>query len=590
MGQEQDKFFHNLEKINYFYREIFLELMNKKFSLFTNLFDLFDIKNTVSLFGSYYNRIFYNPLQIFALFNKYLKSFEALINNFRKEYFNLLEKKDINKTLPDFKEPYWYNNIFLKFLCEHYSLFASLLKDCSKEFRFSDNNEDFFNLYKDHFLQMISPRNYFFLNPKIFFSLLDNNCENFVKGLENFLADLKSSKNIFTVSMSKKEYFELGKDIATTPGKVIYQNKLLQLIYFQPKEKTFDIPIFIVPPIINKYYILDLSREKSLIRWLVEKNFQVFVISWVNPYKELSDIGFEDYVLEGVSASCEHLIHKLGYKKFNFVGYCIGGTLLAVALAYFKKKKMNIANSSTFLTTLIDFSKLGDLAYFINDKFLEYINTNIKEKGVFSAEYLINAFNLIKPKELFWYFVMNNYIFGKAPPTLDFLYWNYDSTNLTFQMYYDFIHKIYLKNLLVEPNSISCGGVKINMKNISIPVFALAAKKDHITLWESVYNSLKFFGSKNKTFCLTNAGHIAGVINPETNSKYSHVLGGYKDSLAPNSWVDRNVSCQFSWWKSWYKWLLVRSGKFTDAIQYQKLSCIEPSPGSYVKKNYKDLH
>lgn len=432
----------------------------------------------------------------------------------------------------------------------------------------------------NQFIDALSPSNFAFSNPEVIRESLESGMSNIVKGMENFLLDIKKSGSLLTISTTDTSYFKIGKNLATTKGKVILQNDLMQLICYKPKKKTHSIPIFILPPWINKYYILDLSEENSLIKWLVENNFQVFLVSWVNPTKELADKDFEDYLRQGVIEPLEY-IQKLGFEKVNAAGYCIGGTLLAIALSYYKAQNINIINSATFLTTLVDFANPGEIGALINKSTIGYIENKVSEVGYLDGKYLSNSFSLIRANDLVWSYFVNNYLLGKSPVAFDILYWNSDSTNLPAKMYIYYLKNMYIDNLLISPNSVKMLGVKINLSDIDVPSFSLAAKSDHIALWKSVYEGVKLFGG-DRTFCLTEAGHVAGVVNPATSNKYSHMLSNSVPD-DPEKWLENATTLNGSWWNSWNKWLSANSGNLVKAIDYNSLPIIEPAPGSYVK-------
>lgn len=334
--------------------------------------------------------------------------------------------------------------------------------------------------------------------------------------------DIKKSGGLLNISTTDTSSFQIGKNLAITKGKVIFQNDLVQLICYEPKKKTHAIPIFVIPPWINKYYIMDLSEKNSLIKWLVDNNFQIFLVSWVNPTKELAHKDFENYLQEGVIEPLEY-IRKLGFEKVNAVGYCIGGTLLAIALSYYKSKNDPIINSASFFTTLVDFSSPGEIGALINKSTIDYIENKVSEVGYLDGKYLSNSFSLIRANDLVWSYFVNNYLLGKSPAAFDILYGNSDATNLPAKMYIYYLKNMYINNLLKTPGALEMLGVKINLADVDIPSFSLAAKGDHIALWQSVYDGVKLFKGQ-RTFCLTEAGHVAGVVNPATSNKYSHMV------------------------------------------------------------------
>jgi polyhydroxyalkanoate synthase len=355
----------------------------------------------------------------------------------------------------------------------------------------------------------------------------------------------------------------------------------MQLICYKPKEQAHAVPIFIIPPCINKYYILDLSPNNSLISFLLENNFQVFLISWVNPDSAMVEKNFEDYLKEGLLESCEYIL-KLGYQKINFVGYCIGGTFLAILLSYLKSKKLDYVNSATFLTTLLDYDNPGELSVFINKSTIAHIETDMQQKGYFDGRYLSNSFSLLRANDLVWSFFVNNYLLGKSPMPFDLLYWNADSTNLPAKMFSYYLRNMYINNLLKVPNALTLLDTTIDLGNIDCNSFFVAAKDDHIALWRSIYQGMKLLNG-NKVFCLTDSGHIAGIVNPPSSSKYSYRIN---DDLSLNSeeWFTTAKEHNGSWWIHWLQWLQDNNkDKLIQAIDYKNLKAIEEAPGSYVR-------
>ncbi len=355
----------------------------------------------------------------------------------------------------------------------------------------------------------------------------------------------------------------------------------MQLICYKPENNSYAIPIFIVPPWINKYYILDLSKHNSLVKWLVKNNFQVFLVSWVNPGKELANTNFEDYIKQGIIEPYKQ-IQQLGFNQINAVGYCIGGTLLAAALAVLKNKHLNYVNNATFLTTLIDFADPGEIGAFINKATLDLIKQEVKKKGYLDGKYISHSFSLIRVNDLVWSFFVNNYLLGKQPNAFDILYWNSDATNLPQKMYLYYLKNMYIDNLLKIPGKLTMLDSKIDLSKVTVPIFSLAAKADHIALWHTVYDGMKLFGSKDKTFCLTEAGHVAGIINPAGQRKYSYNIG-YNFADNAENWLKTSKAHHNSWWNCWLKWLQDKSGDLQKSINYNDLFYIEKAPGSYVK-------
>jgi len=576
-----DDVIENIKKAGIYYQEIIMQLAQNK-SLPPMPSDLYDADKSTEIASKLFEQIFEHPEKFTNINLEYIHNLQKLIADSVAKFTGKKsdDQQDLSFTDKRFRDPAWQQSLYFAFIKKYYMISADWIKKTVGQYELDNDGKRFLEFITSQFIDALSPSNFAFSNPEVIRESLESGMSNIVKGMENFLLDIKKSGSLLTISTTDKSYFKIGKNLATTKGMVIFQNDLIQLICYAPKKKVHSIPIFILPPWINKYYILDLSEENSLIKWLVENNFQVFLVSWVNPTKELADKDFEDYLHQGVIEPLEH-IQKLGFEKVNAAGYCIGGTLLAIALSYYKAHNSNIINSATFLTTLVDFSTPGEIGALINKSTIGYIENKVSEVGYLDGQYLSNSFSLIRANDLVWSYFVNNYLLGKSPVAFDILYWNSDSTNLPAKMYIYYLKNMYIDNLLKNPECIEMLGVKINLSHIDVPSFSLAAKSDHIALWKSVYEGVKLFGGE-RTFCLTEAGHVAGVINPATSNKYSHMMSSnILDD--PDKWLESAKIHNGSWWNSWNKWLSANSGKLIKSIDYNSLSMIEPAPGSYVK-------
>ncbi|WP_202149784.1 PHA/PHB synthase family protein [Candidatus Sarmatiella mevalonica] len=411
----------------------------------------------------------------------------------------------------------------------------------------------------------------------------DQNFQNILSGLDKLIQDLAKCRDVLNIG-HYQEHFRFSKDIAATPGKVIAQNDLTQLICYKPKTKTHAIPIFLVPPCINKYYIFDLSKTNSFISFLVKNNFQVFVISWVNPDQTLFHKRFEDYIQEGVIDNLKH-IQALNFNKINVLGYCIGGTMLATALAYLQHTQYaTLISAVTFVTTMLDFTKPGRLSGLITQSTLALIKEEVEQTGYFHGKYLARTFNVLRAKDMIWSVIINKYFLGADLPKIDILYWNADSTNLSGKMYIFCLKKLYLGNILKEPNALQILGRDINLSKIKYPTFCLATQRDHIVPWKAAYYSAKLLGS-NVVFCLSGSGHVAGVINPIKDGKYYYKINenSVHDS-GSMAWEKSSKKIAGSWWGYWLKWLKQHSGEMVNAIDYSKMHYLEKAPGSYAMR------
>ncbi len=446
------------------------------------------------------------------------------------------------------------------------------------------------DFYTRQFVDAMAPSNFVMTNPEVLRTTLESRGENLVKGLQNLLDDLERGKGQLHIKMTDLEAFELGENIAVTPGKVVYQNDLIQLLQYEPTTKTVaKRPLMIIPPWINKYYILDLRPKNSFIKWAVEQGHTVFVLSWVNPNEALARKSFEDYMLEGPLAAMDAIAKATGETDLNVIGYCLGGTLLASTLAYMKAKGDTRVVSATFLTTLTDFSEAGELSVFIDEEQLAALEERMNKQGYLAGSDMATTFNMLRANDLIWSFVVNNYLMGKDPFPFDLLYWNSDSTRMPAVMHSYYLRNMYQENRLVQPGGIVLDGVPIDLTTVDTPVFMLSTREDHIAPWTSTYAAVNLFSGPVK-FCLAASGHIAGVVNPPASEKYSHWIGSGRNPKKPETWLKNAKEEPGSWWPEWQKWVERHDGGQVPARKPGdgKLKVIEDAPGSYVAVKAQD--
>ncbi|MDD9875877.1 MAG: class I poly(R)-hydroxyalkanoic acid synthase, partial [Magnetovibrio sp.] len=390
---------------------------------------------------------------------------------------------------------------------------------------------------------------------------IESGGENLLKGLENLLEDLEEGGGNIKIKMTDAEAFTVGENIATAPGKVVFRNDLMELLQFDPStDEVAKTPLLIVPPWINKYYILDLREKNSFIRWAVDQGHTVFVISWVNPDAELAAKSFADYMLEGPVAAIDAVEKATGEKKVNCIGYCIGGTLLASALAYMTAKGTDKkVNSATFFTTMVDFEDAGELGVFIDEEQLTSLEKKMNERGYLEGGEMATTFNMLRSNDLIWSFVINNYLLGKDPFPFDLLYWNSDSTRMPAAMHSFYLRKMYLENKLVEPGGIELDGVKLDLRDIKVPSYIVSTREDHIAPWKSTYRATQLYSGKTR-FVLAGSGHIAGIVNPPSKPKYGYWTNDKLPETA-DSWLGGAEAHDGSWWPDWDKWTKKLSGK-----------------------------
>jgi polyhydroxyalkanoate synthase len=491
-----------------------------------------------------------------------------------------------------FRDPLWEESQLFDFIKQSYLLSARWMQATVNEVEGMDSKTakkvDF---YTRQFVDAMAPSNFVMTNPEVLRTTMETGGENLVKGLENLLDDLERGKGTLSIKMTDLEAFKIGDNIAVTPGKVVYQNDLMQLIQYSPKtEQVAKRPLLIIPPWINKFYILDLREKNSFIKWAVEQGQTVFVVSWVNPDEELAQKSFEDYMIEGPFAAIDAIEAATGETELNVIGYCLGGTLLASTLAYLSGKPkskpgpdISRIKSATFFTTMTDFEEAGELGVFIDEEQLAALENQMSQKGYLEGASMATTFNMLRANDLIWSFVVNNYLLGKDPFPFDLLYWNSDSTRMPAAMHSFYLRRMYQENRLVKPGGIELQGVPIDLAKIQTPVFMLSAREDHIAPWKSTYALTQHVSGPAK-FVLAASGHIAGVVNPPAANKYCYWTNT-RNPKDPEAWLDKAAEHAGSWWPEWAKWVgKFAGGKAPARVPGEgKLKPVEDAPGSYVQ-------
>ncbi len=441
------------------------------------------------------------------------------------------------------------------------------------------------DFYTRQYIDALSPSNFLLTNPEALRETVASGGQNLVKGLNHLLEDLtRGNGGELRVKMTDTEAFRLGENIAVTRGKVVFQNELIQLIQYDPfTEEVYARPLLIIPPWINKYYILDLRENNSFIRWAVEQGHTVFVISWVNPDERLAHKSFEDYLLEGALAALDAVERATGEATANVIGYCLGGTLLACALGYLAAKKDKRIHSATFFVSMIDFARPGELEVFIDESQIAALERRMEQRGYLEGSEMATTFNMLRANDLIWSFVVNNYLLGRDPFPFDLLYWNSDSTRMPAAMHSFYLRNMYLKNRLREPGGITLAGVPIDVTQVKVPAYVVSTVEDHIAPWKSTYAGAKLLAGPAR-FVLAGSGHIAGIINPPAANKYCYWTNEVLPD-GPDEWLKSAAQHPGSWWTDWGKWLGKRGGEKVPARVPGKgeLKAIEDAPGSYVK-------
>lgn len=474
----------------------------------------------------------------------------------------------------------WKESPVHNYLKQSYLLTSRWLTDMVTESTLDDASKNKCEFYTRQFVDAMSPSNFALTNPEVLKETIDSKGQNLISGLENLLSDIDKGR----ISMTDETAFELGKNLATTPGSVVYECEMFQLIHFKPMtEQVNSLPMLIIPPCINKYYVLDLSEENSFVRYCLEQGNDTYIVSWRNPDEELGDKTWDAYLSEGTIPAIDIVRKISGAKKINAVAWCIGGTLLATTMAVLAAKRKKPVASATFFTTLLDFSDPGELGVFIDESQVRQHEHKLSEGGVMPGKQLAKTFAMLRANDLIWSYVVNNYLKGKTPPPFDILYWNGDSTNMTSAMYTWYLRNMYLENKLREPNALQLCGAPVDLGKIDCPVYYLSAVEDHIAPWKTTFISTELLKGEME-FVLAASGHIAGVINPAKKNKRHYWINGEYGKGA-DQWLETSTSMPGSWWPHWDKWVkehgneLIPAPKALGTKEYPEL---DAAPGSYV--------
>ncbi|WP_068636270.1 class I poly(R)-hydroxyalkanoic acid synthase [Thauera butanivorans] len=492
------------------------------------------------------------------------------------------------KTDKRFKDEEWEQHFLFDFIKQSYLIAARHIHDtvCCVD-GLDEQTQKKVNFYTRQYIDALSPSNFAVTNPEVFRETVKSGGQNLLKGLNNLLRDVEDGGGQLRVKMTDTTAFELGKNVATTPGKVVFQTDMMQLIQYTPStDKVLKKPLLIVPPWINKFYILDLREKNSYIKWCVDQGHTVFVISWVNPDERHTDKLFDSYLLEGTIAALDAIERQTGEKSVNAAGYCLGGTLLATTLAYLAAKKQSgRISAATFFTTMTDFSDPGELGVFIDEGQVSSLEKKMFERGYLEGSEMAGTFNMLRANDLIWSFVVNNYLLGKDPFPFDLLYWNSDSTRMPAKMHSFYLRKLYMENRLVEPGGISVDGVPIDLGKIKTPCYFISTIEDHIAPWKSTYLGARNFGGPVR-FVLGGSGHIAGIVNPPAANKYGYWINpAAKLPGSPDDWLAGAQQHPGSWWTDWQAWLTAMDSEQAEPRDPAKgkLKVLEDAPGSFVK-------
>jgi polyhydroxyalkanoate synthase subunit PhaC len=484
-----------------------------------------------------------------------------------------------------FRDEAWTENNVFDFIKQSYLLSSRWMQSTVNSVEgLDDQTAKKVDFYTRQLADALSPTNFAMTNPEVLRETVETGGENLVRGLENLLEDMERGDGQLKIKMTDPDDFALGDTIATSTGKVVFRNDLMELIQFDARtDQVLKTPVVIVPPWINKYYILDLREKNSFIKWATEQGHTVFVVSWVNPDEKLAQKTFEDYMMEGPLAAIDAVQAATGADKVNMIGYCIGGTLLASALAYMSATGDDRVKSATFFTSLVDFKEAGDLCVFIDEDQVQKLEETMNERGYLEGGEMASTFNMMRANDLIWSFVVNNYLMGKDPFPFDLLYWNADSTRMPAAMHSFYLRNMYMENNLVKPGGITLNGVDLDLRKIEVPTYIVSTREDHIAPWVATYSATQLYSGPIK-FVLSGSGHIAGIINPPASGKYGFWTNAKKPK-SPDKWLEGATKHDGSWWADWDTWAKKHSPKKLVPARVPgdgKLKPICDAPGEYV--------
>jgi polyhydroxyalkanoate synthase len=483
-----------------------------------------------------------------------------------------------------FANPLWDTHPWFNFWKRQYQINAEAMHEAvSQVDGLSPREKKKLDYFARQIVDMLAPTNFLATNPDALERAIETDGQSLVDGLENLVRDLEKGEGELVVRLADETAFRVGENLATTPGEVVFRNRLFELIQYTPSTpEVHEIPLLIFPPWINKFYILDLKAQNSLIKWIVDQGFTLFVVSWVNPDRSYNDTSLTDYVEEGFLTAIREVKAICGTPRINTIGYCIAGTTLSLTLALMEKRGDTSVGSATFFTTLTDFSDQGEMAVFLDDDFVDGLEREAREKGILEAFYMSRTFSYLRSNDLIYGPAIRSYMMGQTPPAFDLLYWNGDSTNLPATMAIE-----YLRGLCQSDRFATTGypiaGETVHISDVKVPLCGIACETDHIAGWKSSYRGLQKMGSKDKTFILSESGHIAGIVNPPSKGKYGHWVNK-ELGLSPEDWLEAAEKHKGSWWARWGEWLAKRSGPMIPAREPGDAAhpTLAPAPGTYV--------
>ena len=527
-------------------------------------------------------RMMANPARVMQAQLGFWQDYMTLWQNTTRRMLGVTPPPVIQTAAEDrrFRDEAWKDSEVFDFIKQSYLLSARFVHDVVTHVDgLSAQTAQKVDFYSRQFIDAMSPSNFLMTNPEVLRRTVQTGGENLLRGLNNLLGDLERGRGQLRIKTTDADAFAIGRNIAVSPGKVVYQNELIQLIQYAPSTETvLKRPLLIIPPWINKFYILDLRPKNSLVRWAVAQGHTVFMVSWVNPDERLAAKGFDDYMREGVLDAVDAITHVTGESEINAIGYCLGGTLLGATLAYMAAREDHRIASATFLVTMLDFRDPGEINVFIDEEQLRVLEEKMSRRGYLEGSEMAATFNMLRANDLIWSFVVNNYLLGNEPFPFDLLYWNSDSTRMPARMHSFYLRNMYRKNKLAEAGGITLAGVPIDLSRITIPTYFLSTREDHIAPWSTTYFGARLMSGPVR-FMLAASGHIAGVVNSPELGKYSHWINAELPA-APEEWLVGATEISGSWWPDWQRWVL---GHSRETVAARLPAGAEDAPGSYVR-------
>ncbi|MCO6382985.1 class I poly(R)-hydroxyalkanoic acid synthase [Oceanicola sp. 502str15] len=536
--------------------------------------------------SAYWQEMMSNPSKIFeqqvSYWGKTLKHY--IDSQQQLAHGKLQPPADESGTDPRFSSPLWQSNPYFNYIKQQYLFSSQAIGNAVQGLEgMEPDDKKRLEYFSKQIVDLMAPTNFLATNPEALERAVETDGQSLVDGLENLVKDLEDHQGDFVVNLADKKAFQVGGNIGTTEGEVVYRNRMFELIQYAPAtDEQYKTPLIIFPPWINKFYILDLKPQNSLIKWITEQGYTLFVVSWVNPDAGYADVGMEDYIEEGYLTALEQVKEITGEKKVNVIGYCIAGTTLALTLSLLKQRGDKSVKSATFFTTLTDFSDRGEVGVFLTDDFVDGIEAEVTEKGYLDSFYMSRTFSFLRSNDLIYRPAIRSYMMGESPPAFDLLFWNGDSTNLPARMSVEYLRHLCQNDELARGEIELCG-TRLALADVEVPVCAIACETDHIAAWKSSYRGVQQMGSADKTFILSESGHIAGIVNPPSKKKYGHYTNEDMQA-APEAWQEAATFNEGSWWPRWEEWLRPRSGKKVPARQPGDSThpSLAKAPGTYV--------